>query len=58
MLRFLFECANGLIVLHAAKMVHRDIKSTNIFRTKDDVCKIGLCYIVKHDILLIDNVCF
>jgi len=39
--RFFLEISLGLQYLHANKILHRDIKTINIFLTKDNKVKIG-----------------
>jgi NIMA (never in mitosis gene a)-related kinase len=39
--RYFIQICLGLLHIHAKKIVHRDIKSMNMFMTKDDKIKIG-----------------
>ena len=39
--KFFIEICLGMQYLHANKILHRDIKTINMFLTKDDKIKIG-----------------
>jgi len=39
--KFFIEMCMGMQYLHANKILHRDIKTINMFLTKDDKIKIG-----------------
>ncbi len=39
--KYFIEMCLGLQYLHANKILHRDVKTINMFLTKDDKCKIG-----------------
>ncbi|XP_004633462.1 proto-oncogene serine/threonine-protein kinase mos [Octodon degus] len=40
-LQYSLDVANGLLFLHARRIVHLDLKPANIFISEQDVCKIG-----------------
>jgi NIMA (never in mitosis gene a)-related kinase len=39
--KYFIEMCLGLLYLHSNKILHRDIKTINMFLTKDDCIKIG-----------------